>query len=304
MVARLMIFWNLSRNEKPVIKEVDKMNNEIKIFEGNQIRSVWDNDKEEWYFSVVDVVGTLTDSKDPGAYWRKLKQRLKEEGSEVVTFCHGLKLKAADGKMRESDVADMQGIFRIIQSVPSPKAEPFKMWLAEVGKERLDEIVDPELTIERALETYLRKGYSREWINQRLQAIQVRKELTDSWQEHGVKEGLEYAILTNEISKAWSGMTTREYKDFKGLKKQNLRDNMSTTELILNMLAETATKDIANASNPQGLEENKKVAKRGGNVAKVAKETLEQETGKPVITTKNAIDFGRLISDVTKEIPN
>ncbi len=280
------------------------MNNEIKIFEGNQIRSVWDNDKEEWYFSVVDVVGTLTDSKDPGAYWRKLKQRLKEEGSEVVTFCHGLKLKAADGKMRESDVADMQGIFRIIQSVPSPKAEPFKMWLAEVGKERLDEIVDPELTIERALETYLRKGYSREWINQSLQAIQVRKELTDSWQEHGVKEGLEYAILTNEISKAWSGMTTREYKDYKGLKKQNLRDNMSTTELILNMLAETATKDIANASNPQGLEENKKVAKRGGNVAKVAKETLEQETGKPVITTKNAIDFGRLISDVTKEIPN
>ena len=280
------------------------MNNEIKIFEGNQIRSVWDNDKEEWYFSVVDVVGTLSDSKDPGAYWRKLKQRLKEEGSEVVTFCHGLKLKAADGKMRESDVADMQGIFRIIQSVPSPKAEPFKMWMAEVGKERLDEIVDPELTIERALETYLRKGYSREWINQRLQAIQVRKELTDSWQEHGVKEGLEYAILTNEISKAWSGMTTREYKDFKGLKKQNLRDNMSTTELILNMLAETATKDIANASNPQGLKENKKVAKRGGNVAKVAKETLEQETGKPVITTKNAIDFGRLISDVTKEIPN
>ena len=299
-----MIFWNLSRNEKPVIKEVDKMNNEIKIFEGNQIRSVWDNDKEEWYFSVVDVVGTLTDSKDPGAYWRKLKQRLKEEGSEVVTFCHGLKLKAADGKMRESDVADMQGIFRIIQSVPSPKAEPFKMWLAEVGKERLDEIVDPELTIDRALENYLRKGYSREWINQRLQAIQVRKELTDSWQEHGVKEGLEYAILTNEISKAWSGMTTREYKDFKGLKKQNLRDNMSTTELILNMLAETATKDIANASNPQGLEENKKVAKRGGNVAKVAKETLEQETGKPVITTKNAIDFERLINDVAEGLQN
>lgn len=280
------------------------MNNEIKIFEGNQIRSVWDNDKEEWYFSVVDVVGTLTDSKDPGAYWRKLKQRLKEEGSEVVTFCHGLKLKAADGKMRESDVADMQGIFRIIQSVPSPKAEPFKMWMAEVGKERLDEIVDPELTIERALETYLRKGYSREWINQRLQAIQVRKELTDSWQEHGVKEGLEYAILTNEISKAWSGMTTREYKDFKGLKKQNLRDNMSTTELILNMLAETATKDIANASNPQGLKENKKVAKRGGNVAKVAKETLEQETGKPVITTKNAIDFERLINDVAEGLQN
>ena len=280
------------------------MNNEIKIFEGNQIRSVWDNNKEEWYFSVVDVVGTLTDSKDPGAYWRKLKQRLKEEGSEVVTFCHGLKLKAADGKMRESDVADIQGIFRIIQSVPSPKAEPFKMWLAEVGKERLDEIIDPELTIDRALETYLRKGYSREWINQRLQAIQVRKELTDAWQDHGIKEGMEYAILTNEISKAWSGMTTREYKDYKGLKKQNLRDNMSTTELILNMLAETATKDIANASNPQGLEENKKVAKRGGNVAKVAKETLEQETGKPVITTKNAIDFERLINDVAEGLQN
>ena len=280
------------------------MNNEIKIFEGNQIRSVWDNENEEWYFSVVDVIGTLTESKDPGAYWRKLKQRLKKEGSEVVTFCHGLKLMATDGKMRETDACDMQGIFRIIQSVPSPKAEPFKIWLAEVGKERLDEIVDPELTIERALETYLRKGYSREWINQRLQAIQVRKELTDSWQDHGVKEGLEYAILTNEISKAWAGMSTREYKDFKGLKKQNLRDNMSTTELILNMLAETATKDIANTSNPQGLEENKKVAKRGGHVAKVAKETLEQETGKPVITTKNAIDFGRLISDVTKEIPD
>ena len=228
----------------------------------------------------------------------------EEEKSQLSTICRQLKLESSDGKMYNTDVADMQGIFRIIQSVPSPKAEPFKMWLAEVGKERLDEIVDPELTIERALETYLRKGYSREWINQRLQAIQVRKELTDSWQDHGVKEGLEYAILTNEISKAWSGMTTREYKDYKGLKKQNLRDNMSTTELILNMLADTATKDIANASNPKGLEENKKVAKRGGNVAKVAKETLEQETGKPVITTKNAIDFGRLISDVTKEIPN
>ena len=206
--------------------------------------------------------------------------------------------------MYNTDVADIQGIFRIIQSVPSPKAEPFKMWLAEVGKERLDEIIDPELTIDRALETYLRKGYSREWINQRLQAIQVRKELTDAWQDHGIKEGTEYAILTNEISKAWSGMTTREYKDYKGLKKQNLRDNMSTTELILNMLAETATKDIANASNPYGLEENKKVAKRGGNVAKVARDTLERETGKSVITTKNAIDFGRLINDVAEGLQN
>lgn len=299
-----MKFWNLSRNEKPVIKGVDKMNNEIKIFEGNQIRSVWDNEKEEWYFSIIDILGVLTESENPRKYWSVLKTRLKKEGNELATTCSQLKLKSPkDGKMYNTDVADMQGIFRIIQSVPSPKAEPFKMWLAEVGKERLDEIVDPELTIERALETYLRKGYSREWINQRLQAIQVRKELTDSWQDHGVKEGLEYAILTNEISKAWSGMTTREYKDFKGLKKQNLRDNMSTTELILNMLAETATKDIANTSNPQGFEENKKVAKRGGHVAKVAKETLEQETGEPVITPKNAIDFGRLISDVTKEIP-
>ena len=304
MIARLTIFWNLSRNEKPVIKEVDKMNNEIKIFEGNQIRSVWDNEKEEWYFSIIDILGVLTESENPRKYWSVLKTRLKKEGNELATICSQQKLKSPkDGKMYNTDVADMQGIFRIIQSVPSPKAEPFKMWLAEVGKERLDEIVDPELTIERALETYLRKGYSREWINQRLQAIQVRKELTDSWQDHGVKEGVEYAILTNEISKAWSGMTTREYKDFKGLKKQNLRDNMSTTELILNMLAETATKDIVGASNPQGLEENRKVAKRGGNVAKVAKETLEQETGEPVITPKNAVDLGRLISDVTKEIP-
>lgn len=279
------------------------MNNDIKIFEGNQIRSVWDKEKEEWYFSVVDIVGTLTGSKDAGAYWRKLKQRLKGEGSETVTFCHALKMKAADGKMRQTDVAGMQGILRIIQSVPSPKAEPFKMWLAQVGKERLDEIADPELTIERALETYLQKGYSREWINQRLQAIQVRKELTDAWQDHGVKEGLEYAILTNEISKAWSGMTTREYKDFKGLKKQNLRDNMSTTELILNMLAETATKDITESFNPQGLEENKHAAKRGGNIAGNARKEIEEATGKPVITRKNAVDFGRLIGEVAKELP-
>lgn len=212
-----------------------KMDNEIKLFEGRKIRSAWDNEKEEWYFSIIDIVGVLTDSKDPGAYWRKLKQRLKEEGNEFVTNCHTLKMQAADGKTRKTDVADMQGIFRIIQSVPSPKAEPFKMWLAEVGKERIDEIIDPELTIDRALNTYLKKGYSREWINQRLQAIQVRKELTDTWQDHGVKAGKEYAILTNEISKAWSGMTTREYKNLKGLKKENLRDNMSTLEIVLNM---------------------------------------------------------------------
>ncbi|EDP24107.1 MULTISPECIES: Bro-N domain-containing protein [Parvimonas] len=279
------------------------MNNEIKIFDGNKIRSAWDNEKEEWYFSVVDIVGVLTNSNDAGAYWRKLKQRLTAEGSEVVTFCHALKLKShKDGKMYKTDVADIQGIFRIIQSIPSPKAEPFKMWLAEVGKERIDETIDPELTINRALETYLKKGFSKEWINQRLQSIQVRKELTDTWQDHGIKESREYAILTNEISKAWSGMTTKEYKIFKGLKKENLRDNMSSTELILNMLAETATKDIANSSNPYGLEENKKVARRGGNIAGNARKEIEQETGNSVITSKNSLDFKKLIDNVTNNI--
>lgn len=277
------------------------MDNQIKIFEGYKIRSIWDNEKEEWYFSVVDVVAVLTESKDPQVYWRVLKKRLKEEGNETVTNCNGLKMKAADGKMRLTDVADMQGIFRIIQSVPSPKAEPFKMWLAEVGKERIDEIIDPELTIDRALETYLKKGYSREWINQRLQAIQVRKELTDTWQDHGVEKGKEYAILTNEITKAWSGMTTREYKDLKGLKKQNLRDNMSTLELVLNMLAEATTTELTNTTHPQGLEENKKVAKRGGSIAGNARKEIEQETGKSVITSKNAIDFGKLIEDVSSK---
>ena len=277
------------------------MSDDIKMFEGSQIRSVWDNEREEWYFSVVDVIGSLTESNNPRDYWYRVKKRMsEEEKSELSTICRLLKLKAPDGKMRLTDVADMQGIFRIIQSVPSPKAEPFKMWLAEVGKERIDEIIDPELTIDRALEGYARKGYSREWINQRLQAIQVRKELTDTWQDHGVKAGNEYAILTNEISKAWSGMTTREYKDFKGLKKENLRDNMSTTELILNMLAETATKDIAEATNPQGLDENKQVAQDGGSIAGDARKSIEARTGKPVITSKNAIDLGRLISDVVK----
>ena len=277
------------------------MSDDVKIFEGSQIRSVWDNEREEWYFSVVDVIGSLTESNNPRDYWYRVKKRMsEEERSELSTFCRQLKLKSTDGKLYKTDVADMQGIFRIIQSVPSPKAEPFKMWLAEVGKERIDEIIDPELTIDRALESYARKGYSREWINQRLQAIQVRKELTDTWQDHGVKAGNEYAILTNEISKAWSGMTTREYKDFKGLKKENLRDNMSTTELILNMLAETATKDIAEATNPQGLDENKQVAQDGGSIAGDARKSIEARTGKPVITSKNAIDLGRLISDVVK----
>ena len=277
------------------------MSDDVKMFEGSQIRSVWDNEREEWYFSVVDVIGSLTESNNPRDYWYRVKKRMsEEERSELSTFCRQLKLKSTDGKSYKTDVADMQGIFRIIQSVPSPKAEPFKMWLAEVGKERIDEIIDPELTIDRALESYARKGYSREWINQRLQAIQVRKELTDTWQDHGVKGGNEYAILTNEISKAWSGMTTREYKDFKGLKKENLRDNMSTTELILNMLAETATKDIAEAKNPKGLEENKQVAQDGGSIAGDARKSIEARTGKPVIISKNAIDLGRLISDVVK----
>ena len=279
------------------------MSDEVKLFEGNKIRSVWDNEKEEWYFSVVDVVGALTGSPNPRDYWYRVKKRMsEEEKSELSTICRQLKLKAPDGKMRETDAADMQGIFRIIQSIPSPKAEPFKMWLAEVGKERIDEIIDPELTIDRALETYLKKGYTREWINQRLQAIQVRKELTDAWQDHGVTEGKEYAILTNEISKAWSGMTVRQYKDLKKLKKENLRDNMSTLELVLNMLAEATVTELTNTADPQGFEENKKIAQRGGNIAGRTRKEIETETGKPVISPKNAIDFSKLIDDVTKAV--
>ncbi|MFA9488735.1 MULTISPECIES: BRO family protein [unclassified Mannheimia] len=278
--------------------------NEIKLFENSQIRSVWDNEKEEWFFSVVDVVQVLAESSNPRRYWSDLKRKIKDEegGIELYEKIVQLKFQASDGKMYKTDATDLQGIFRIIQSVPSPKAEPLKMWLAEVGKERIDEIIDPELTIDRALATYLKKGYSREWINQRLQAIQVRKELTDTWQDHGVQAGREFAILTNEITQAWSGMTTRQYKDFKGLKKESLRDNMTTTELVLNMLAEAATKDITEISHPQGLEENKTVAKRGGNVAKVARESLEAETGKPVITQKNAIDFAAVIEHVAKQV--
>ena len=281
------------------------MENNIQIFEGKKIRSVWDNEKEEWYFSVVDVVGALTDSVNARDYWYKMKKRMTdEEKSELSTICRQLKLKAPDGKMRLTDVADIQGIFRVIQSIPSPKAEPFKMWLAQVGKDRIDEITDPELTIDRALETYLKKGYSKEWINQRLQAIQVRKELTDAWQEHGVKKGIEYAILTDEISKAWSGMATREYKNLKGLKKENLRDNMSTLELVLNMLAEATTTELTNIHNPNGLEENKKVAKRGGTIAGNTRKEIEADTGKSVITAKNAVDFSKLIEDVVKDIPD
>lgn len=277
---------------------------EIKLYENKEIRSVWDEEKEEWYFSVVDVVGVLTEQENArgaSTYWAVLKKRLKEEGNELLTICKQLKMKATDGKMRLTDVADMQGIFRIIQSIPSPKAEPFKLWLAEVGKERIDEIIDPELTIDRALETYLKKGYTREWINQRLQAIQVRKELTDAWDDHGIEKGIEYAILTDEITKAWSGMTTRGYKNLKGLKKENLRDNMTTLEIVLNMLAEATTTELTKTTNPQGLEENKKVAKRGGSIAGNTRKEIEKETGKPVITSKNAVDLSRLIEDVVKE---
>lgn len=274
----------------------------IKLFEEKKVRTLWDDKEEKWYFSIVDVVTVLTDSVDAQAYWRKLKQRLRQEGNETVTNCHGLKMTAADGKKRMTDVATMEQLLRIIQSIPSPKAEPFKAWLATVGAERIEETIDPELTIDRALVTYLQKGYTREWINQRLQAIQVRKELTDEWQDRGVTGGKEYAILTNEITQAWSGMNTKQYKKLKGLKKQNLRDNMSTTELILNMLAETSATDISKEEKPTTFEENQKVARRGGRVAGIARQALEAETGKPVITSKNAVDFAKLIDEVVKDV--
>lgn len=278
------------------------MDNEIKSFEGKQIRSVWDNEKEEWLFCVVDVVGVLTESKNPTDYLKKLRKRDEYLSSYMGTNCPHVEMLSSQGKKRKVLAANMQVIFRIIQSIPSQKAEPFKIWLAETGKERIDEIIDPELTIDRALETYLKKGYSREWINQRLQSIQVRKELTDTWQDHGVKGGKEFAILTNEITKAWSGMTTREYKDYKGLKKQNLRDNMSTMEIVLNMLAEATTTELTKASNPSGLEENKVVAKEGGSIAGNARKEIENKTGKSVITSKNAIDFARVIEEIPKNL--
>ena len=266
-------------------------NNKLQMFEDHPIRTAWDEDQEEWYFSVVDVVGVLTDSADYNTgrkYWNKLKQRLKEEGNELVTNCHQLKMKAADGKRRLTDVATTEQLLRIIQSIPSKKAEPFKLWLAQVGRERIEEIIDPELTIERALATYAKKGYPADWINQRLQTIRARKELTDAWKDHGVEEGKEYAILTDEVTRAWSGMSTRQYKNLKGLKKENLRDNMSTLELALNMLAEATTTELTKVQNPQGLEENKVVAQQGGAIAGNARENIEAQTGRPVITSGNA----------------
>lgn len=273
--------------------------NQVQLFENRQIRSVWDVEQEEWYFSVHDVVEALTNSADPRQYVKKMRSRDQSLNANWGTICTQVKMAAADGKMRRITAANTYGILRIIQSIPSPKAEPFKLWLAEVGRERIDETIDPELAIDRALETYLKKGYSREWINQRLQAIQVRKELTDEWQNRGVKKGAEYVILTNEITRAWSGMNTREYKRFKGLKKENLRDNMSTTELVLNMLAETSTTDISKAEQPETFEENRQVARRGGNVAGIARKALEAETGKPVVTSMNAIDFAKILFEIT-----
>jgi hypothetical protein len=262
--------------------------NAIQLFESKNVRTIWDSDQEKWFVSIIDVIAILTDSVDANAYWRKLKQRLKAEGNETVTNCHGLKMIAPDGKMRLTDVADTEQLFRLIQSIPSPKAEPFKLWLAQVASERLDEIQDPELTIDRALEQYLQLGYSENWINQRLKSIEIRKELTDEWKSRGLKEGQQFATLTDIISKSWSGKTTKEYKILKGLKKENLRDNMTNTELILNMLAEASTKDISQAVNPETFEESKKVAKQGGNVAKVALKELEAKTGKKVVSSLNA----------------
>jgi len=270
----------------------------IQLFEDKRIRTAWDEEKEEWYFSIVDVVAVLTDSPNPQTYWRVLKKRLKDEGNETVTSCNGLKMIAADGKRRMTDVADTEQLLRIIQSIPSPKAEPFKLWLAQVGRERIEETIDPELTIERALETYLKKGYTREWINQRLQAIQVRKELTDEWDARGVQKGVEYAILTDEISRAWSGMSTRQYKNLKGLKKENLRDNMTTLELVLNMLAEATTTQFSKDQKPSTFQENLEVAKAGGQVAGRTRKDIESQSNTPVISPKNAAQLNQVVTDL------
>lgn len=276
-------------------------NDNIQLFEDKRIRTAWDEEKEEWYFSVVDVVAVLTDQPDYQAarnYWKVTKKRLKDEGNETVTACNQLKMTASDGKKRLTDVADTEQLLRIIQSIPSPKAEPFKLWLAQVGRERIEETIDPELTIDRALETYLKKGYSREWINQRLQAIQVRKELTDEWDARGVQKGVEYAILTDEISRAWSGMSTRQYKNLKGLKKENLRDNMTTLELVLNMLAEATTTEIPKQKAPSTFSENIAVAREGGEAAGIARKAVEERIGVPVITSKNAAQLNQVVTDL------
>lgn len=273
----------------------------IQLFEDKRIRTAWDEEKEEWYFSIADVVAVLTDSPNPQTYWRVLKKRLKDEGNETITSCNTLKMTTADGKRRLTDVADTEQLLRIIQSIPSPKAEPFKPWLAQVGRERIEETIDPELTIDRALETYLKKGYTREWINQRLQAIQVRKELTDEWDARGVQKGVEYAILTDEISRAWSGMSTRQYKNLKGLKKENLRDNMTTLELVLNMLAEATTTQFSKDRKPTTFQENLAVAKAGGQVAGRTRKDIESQSNMPVISPKNAVQLNQVITDLLED---
>ena len=275
--------------------------NNIQIFENKKIRTEWDKEKENWYFSIVDAINILTESKEPRRYWSDLKIKLKKEGNETYDKIVQLKMTAADGKMRLTDVADTEQLLRIIQSIPSPKAEPFKMWLARVGRERIDETIDPELTIDRALKTYLKKGYSREWINQRLQAIQVRKELADEWDDRGVKQGIEYAILTDEITKAWAGLNTKQYKNYKGLKKENLRDNMSTLELVLNMLAEATTTELSKNVKPKSFNENRDAAIKGGTIAGNARKEIEDTTGKPVLTKKNSVDFTKVIADIISD---
>lgn len=271
----------------------------VKLFEDFKVRTLWDKEKETWYFSVVDIIAVLTESKDPTVYWRKLKQRLKDEGNETVTICHGLKMQAPDGKMRLTDVLDTEGVLRLVQSVPSPKAEPFKLWLAKVGSERIDEIQDPEIAINRALKYYLDKGYSPEWVNQRLKSIEVRKALTDEWQRSGVKNS-EYGILTDILTKEWSGMKTSDYKEFKGLKKESLRDNMSNMELVLNMLAEVSTTEISKQRNPKNFDENKTIAKEGGNVAKNARKQIETAAGKSVVTDENFLLNSKKLKRINK----
>lgn len=274
-----------------------KQENAIQLFENKKVRTVWDADQEKWFLSIIDVIEVLTESPNPRKYWSVLKTRLKKEGSQLATNCSQLKLQSADGKFYKTDVADTEQLFRLIQSIPSPKAEPFKLWLAQIASERLDEIQDPEITIDRALEQYLNLGYSENWINQRLKSIEIRKELTDEWKNRGIKEGQQFAILTDIISQSWSGNTTKEYKVLKGLKKENLRDNMTNTELILNMLAEASTKDISQAVNPETFLESKKVARQGGNVAKVAMKELEAKTGKKVVSELNAKSLLKVQND-------
>lgn len=284
------MLWRIN-NFKERNNMIEKENTQIKLFEDKKVRTLWDSEKEEWYFSVVDVVAVLTESKDATAYWRKLKQRLKEEGNETVTNCHGLKMRAPDGKLRLTDCLTIEQLFRLIQSIPSPKAEPFKLWIAHVAKERLDQMEDPELSIQQALLDYKKLGYSENWINQRLKSIEIRKDLTDEWKAHGLKEGVQFATLTDIIYKTWAGKTAKEYKEFKGLKKENLRDNMTNQELVLNMLAELSTTDISKARNPQTFDDHIDVACRGGNIAKEAREKLELETGKKIVSPLNAKSF-------------